>query len=94
MKRILLLFVCCFLLGSVAYARRIAWEATHSPPVWRGSTAPLTNANDSAGAQLVADIESLDALFGLLDSSDPDSLSQRCDSYLFRCKGVPPWLVL
>jgi uncharacterized repeat protein (TIGR01451 family) len=40
----------------------------------RASTAPPTNANDSAGAQLVADIDSLDALFGLLDTSDPESL--------------------
>ena len=45
-----------------------------SVAVLRDSSAPPTNANDSAGAQLVADIESLDALFGLLDSSDPDSL--------------------
>ena len=41
MKRILLLIVCSLLLGGVAYARRIAWEATQPPPVPLGEAVKL-----------------------------------------------------
>jgi hypothetical protein len=36
----------------------------------RASTAPPNNANDSAGAQLVADADSLDTIFAALGADD------------------------